>query len=163
MNNFTCQIQSTTCLISDMQINFTNELQSNIFGKPPQKSVFYQTNLFFPNMSLFRQLFAAGGSVTAKPSQKSVYLSKNTFFIIIFFQTSVFFQNFFRRRQRHSEAVPKKVFYRKTCFHRKTFLVMKIVAVGAFGAFPLPIAVIFQADADFEVKSGVASYFWAVF
>ena len=36
---------------------------------------------------------------------------------------------------------------------------MKIAAVGAFGAFPLRIAVIFQADADFEVKSVVASYF----
>ena len=40
---------------------------------------------------------------------------------------------------------------------------MKIVAVGAFGAFPLRIAVIFQADADFEVKSAVDSYFWTVF
>ena len=46
---------------------------------------------------------------------------------------------------------------------KKTVLVMKIVAVGAFGVFPLRIAVIFQADADFEVKSAVASYFWAVF
>ena len=42
-------------------------------------------------------------------------------------------------------------------------MVTKIVAVGAFGAFPLRIAVIVQADADFEVKSAVASYFWAVF
>ena len=41
----------------------------------------------------------------------------------------------------------------------KTFLVTKRVAVGAFGAFPLRIAVIFQADADFEVKSAVDSYF----
>ena len=41
----------------------------------------------------------------------------------------------------------------------KTFLVTKRVAVGAFGAFPLRIAVIFHADADFEVKSGVDSYF----
>ena len=42
---------------------------------------------------------------------------------------------------------------------QKTFLVTKMVAVGAFGAFPLRIAVIFQADADFEVKSAVDSYF----
>ena len=42
-------------------------------------------------------------------------------------------------------------------------LLMKIVAVAAFGAFPLRIAVIFQADADFEVKSAVDSYFSAVF
>ena len=41
----------------------------------------------------------------------------------------------------------------------KTCLVTKRVAVGAFGAFPLRIAVIFHADADFEVKSGVDSYF----
>ena len=48
----------------------------------------------------------------------------------------------------------------------KTFFVMKIVAVvafgvavGAFGAFPLRIVVIFQADADFEVKSAVDNYF----
>ena len=40
----------------------------------------------------------------------------------------------------------------------KTVLVTKIVAVGAFGAFPLRIAVIFQADADFEVKLAVDSY-----
>ena len=40
---------------------------------------------------------------------------------------------------------------------------MKIIAVSAFGAFPLRIVVIFQADADFEVKLAVASYFWAVF
>ena len=45
------------------------------------------------------------------------------------------------------------------CIFSKTFLVTKRVAVGAFGAFPLRIAVIFQADADFEVKSGVVSYF----
>ena len=45
-----------------------------------------------------------------------------------------------------------------TC-KEKTFLVTKMVAVGAFGAFPLRIAVIFQADADFEVKSAVDSYF----
>ena len=42
---------------------------------------------------------------------------------------------------------------------KKNVLVMKIVAEGALGAFPLRIAVIFQADADFEVKSAVASYF----
>ena len=41
----------------------------------------------------------------------------------------------------------------------KPLLVMKIVAVAAFGAFPLRSAVIFQADADFEVKSAVDSYF----
>ena len=43
--------------------------------------------------------------------------------------------------------------------NKKTVLVMKIVAMGAFGAFPLRIAIIFQADADFEVKSAVDSYF----
>ena len=42
---------------------------------------------------------------------------------------------------------------------KKTFFVTKRVAVGAFGAFPLRIAIIFQAGADFEVKSGVDSYF----
>ena len=45
----------------------------------------------------------------------------------------------------------------------KTFLIMKIVAVRASVAFPLRIAVIFQAGADFEIKSAVASYFWSVF
>ena len=45
----------------------------------------------------------------------------------------------------------------------KSVLVTKRVAMRAFVAFPLRIAVIFQADADFEVKSAVASYFWAVF
>ena len=44
----------------------------------------------------------------------------------------------------------------------KTCLVTKRVAVRAFGAFPLRIAVIFHADADFEIKSGVDSYFWTV-
>ena len=46
---------------------------------------------------------------------------------------------------------------------RKTFLVTKRVAMRAFGAFPVRIAVIFHADADFEVKSDVGSYFWHVF
>ena len=45
----------------------------------------------------------------------------------------------------------------------KTVLVTKRVAVGAFGAFPLRIAVIFHADADFEIKSAVDSYCWPVF
>ena len=45
----------------------------------------------------------------------------------------------------------------------KTFLVTKRVAVGATEIIPNDFCVIFQADADFEVKSAVASYFWAVF
>ncbi len=40
----------------------------------------------------------------------------------------------------------------------KTFLVMKIVAAGSFGAFPPRIGVIFQADADFEVKSAIGTF-----
>ena len=44
-------------------------------------------------------------------------------------------------------------------FFWKTFLVTKRVAMRAFGAFPVRIAVIFHADADFEVKSDVGNYF----
>ena len=44
-----------------------------------------------------------------------------------------------------------------------TDLVTKRVAVGAFGTIPICCRGFFQADADFEVKSAVASYFWDVF
>ena len=40
---------------------------------------------------------------------------------------------------------------------------MKIVAVGATEIIPSYFWTEFQADADFEVKWAVASYFWAVF
>ena len=45
----------------------------------------------------------------------------------------------------------------------KTFLVTKRVAVGATEIIPSYFCAIFQADAEFDVKSAVASYFWAVF
>ena len=41
----------------------------------------------------------------------------------------------------------------------KTCLVTKQVAVGAIELIPKNFSVFFQADADFEVKSAVASYF----
>ena len=46
-------------------------------------------------------------------------------------------------------------------FFRETCLVTKRVAVGATEIIPSYFCAIFQADAEFEVKSAVASYFWA--
>ena len=46
---------------------------------------------------------------------------------------------------------------------KKTCLVTKRVAVGAMEIIPNDFCAMFQADADFEVKSAVASYFWPVF
>ena len=43
------------------------------------------------------------------------------------------------------------------------FLVTKIVAVGAMEIIPNDFWSKFHEDAEFEVKSAVASYFWAVF
>ena len=45
----------------------------------------------------------------------------------------------------------------------KTFLVTKRVAVGATEIIPNDFWAEFHEDAEFEVKSAVASYFWAVF
>ena len=45
----------------------------------------------------------------------------------------------------------------------KTFLVTKRVAVGAVELYRGGFCRKFQAGADFEVKSAVASYFWYVF
>ena len=58
---------------------------------------------------------------------------------------------------------PEKLLQWFTPWFLKTFLVTKRVAVRAFEAFPGRIAVIFYADAESEVKSDVASYFWVVF
>ena len=44
----------------------------------------------------------------------------------------------------------------------KTVLVTERVAMGAFGAFALWIAAIFQAGADFEVKAAIAIYVYNV-
>ena len=44
----------------------------------------------------------------------------------------------------------------------KTFLVTKRVAVGAIELIPKDLGVKFQADADVEVKSAVASYLLCV-
>ena len=45
----------------------------------------------------------------------------------------------------------------------KTFLVTKRVAMGATEIIPSYFCAIFQADAEYEVKIDVASYFWPVF
>ena len=58
---------------------------------------------------------------------------------------------------------PEKLLPLFTPWFLKTVLVTKRVAVGATEIIPNDFCVIFQADAEFDVKSDVASYFWAVF
>ena len=91
--------------------------------------------------------------------------SKNIF-RDIFFQKKC--QNIFSRKMGLGATLvlgvgPGKLLPWFTPWFLKTFLVTKRVAVGATEIIPKRIAVIFHADAESEVKSCVASYFWAVF
>ena len=95
------------------------------------------------------------------------HISRKIFFSGHIFSTKKLSTHFSRKMGLGATLVlgvgPGKLLPWFTPWFLKTFLVTKIVAVRAFSLFPARIAVIFQAGAEFEVKSDVASLFCIVF